>query len=448
MIKKTLFLLLLIGAGQVKGQTNCLDLQSLYFLGTLHKKSTLHYNRAVFLDVTMSNRPPKNDSVKMGFLDKNGKVAIPAIYSAALDFRNGYADVIVDSTYGYIDKQGNAKMFPDYDEAMWYTGNLAFVKKDGKFGLINRNGDELVPPTYDSHSGIFDNIAGLRKDGKWIYFNAKGKPVFSDTIVLTGHTAFKGKIVFKKEKDGHAKKGLLNMDSEVIIKPKYNKISRYFNDFGLMKVQNNGKIGYVDEKGIEVIPLIYTEVNEDFSKSGLIGAQKDGKYGFIDKDNHVIIPFEYEKVKKFRDNRAAVKKNGKWGYINKKNNAKTSFIYEKANPFSENRASVKKDGNWFFINSNGKEKFQFKKGSRYTMGFSDGLRVFKDPKTGKFGFKNKRNTIKIEAKYDEALPFIKKMARVKLNGKYGYINKHGKIIIPIKYKELWDEREGLIRFVK
>jgi hypothetical protein len=82
---------------------------------------------------------------------------------------------------------------------------------------------------------------------------------------------------------------------------------------GLAKVRINGKWGFIDRMGKEAIPSIYDNVGS-FSE-GLVAAQSNGKYGFIDKTGKEIIPFKYDDAGSFSDGLARVRSNGKWLYI-------------------------------------------------------------------------------------------------------------------------------------
>ena len=72
---------------------------------------------------------------KFGFLDKNGKVVIPAVYDLAMFFHNGYA---------CVGKKINGKM---------------------KYGCINADGALVIPFIYNDTFSFNDGIALVTKDG-------------------------------------------------------------------------------------------------------------------------------------------------------------------------------------------------------------------------------------------------------------------------------------------
>jgi hypothetical protein len=254
--------------------------------------------------------------------------------------------------------------------------------------------------------------------------------------------------VYSSENLIDSKKGLMNINSNIIIEPKYDKIEDYLNDYNLIKVELNNKVGFINPEGREIIKTDYViNKNEAFSES-LIALSFNGNFGFLDNNGKTVIPFIYKDATKFIDGLAGVKLKEKWGFINQNNEIVIPFMYDKIYPFYNDLSAVQKGDIWFFINKKNKEKFTFNNNDQFSHFYSNGLRLFKDEETKKYGFKDLKNKVVIKSQFDEALPFVDQMARVKLNDKYGYINKIGKIIIPIIYSELWDEREGLIRFME
>lgn len=73
---------------------------------------------------------------------------------------------------------------------------------------------------------------------------------------------------------------------------------------------------------------------------------------------------------------------------------------------------------------------------------TQGLTLYKDSVSNKYGFKGLFDKVIVEPKYDEATKFADGMARVKLNGKWGYLDATGKEIIPPKYEQANDFAGG------
>ena len=72
----------------------------------------------------------------------------------------------------------------------------------------------------------------------------------------------------------------------------------------LALVYKDGKWGYIDTTGKEIVPCQY-EWYGNFS-DGLAALYKDGKYGYIDTTGKVVIPFVFSHAGYFGDGLAYV----------------------------------------------------------------------------------------------------------------------------------------------
>jgi hypothetical protein len=121
---------------------------------------------------------------------------------------------------------------------------------------------------------------------------------------------------------------------------------------GFARVKLNDRYGFIDETGAEVIPSIYDDA-EDFSEglarvqlsseyeslddgyvfdhTGLVCIGLNGKYGFIDKTGAEVIPLTYDNVMWFQEGLIRVQLNGEWRFINKTGKEVTLESYEKVN---------------------------------------------------------------------------------------------------------------------
>lgn len=143
----------------------------------------------------------------------------------------------------------------------------------------------------------------------------------------------------------NGKYGFINKKGEEVIKPQYDYVGEFVE--GLAPVKINMNWGYIDNVGKIIIPVQYAHANT-FSE-GLALVLKNNKWGYIDKTGKYIIkpifeidPFEqyafYEDISKtyspfesrtFNEGLASANRNGLWGYINKKGRftIKPQFAY-------------------------------------------------------------------------------------------------------------------------
>jgi hypothetical protein len=111
-----------------------------------------------------------------------------------------------------------------------------------------------------------------------------------------------------------ARNGYIDKTGKEIVTPKYSRASDFCD--GLASVALNGKWGFIDTKGRQVIPLEYEYVASCF-KEGLAFVELNGKYGFIDRTGKKVIPLIYQKADNFENGKARVEQNGKTFYIDK-----------------------------------------------------------------------------------------------------------------------------------
>ena len=97
----------------------------------------------------------------------------------------------------------------------------------------------------------------------------------------------------------------------------------YFHE-GLATFYKCGKWGFIDKKGIVVIPCIFDSAG-DFSE-GFAGIKCNEKWGFVDNTGREVIPCQYVSTMHFQEGKAQVNENDtqdrfsfarSWIYIDK-----------------------------------------------------------------------------------------------------------------------------------
>ena len=178
---------------------------------------------------------------------------------------------------------------------------------------------------------------------------------------------------------------------------------------------------------------------DDFIFNGLIKVKLDGKYGFINKDGEEIIPCKYEDADNFPDGLVKVKSAEGCGFVNENGEEIISCKYEDADAFSDGLAKVKSAEGWGFVNENGEEIISCK--YEDAGAFSDGLARVKSAEG--WGFVNKNGEEIISCKYEDADDFFDGLARVQSKEGWGFVNKEGEEIIPCKYEDAYAFEGGL-----
>lgn len=129
----------------------------------------------------------------------------------------------------------------------------------------------------------------------------------------------------------------------------YDSAEDYYN--GLALVKRDGKYGYIDYNGKEVIPLEFEFANNFTNKYSKV--KKDGKWGYIDTTGNAIIPIEYAYCGEVSNGIVAVGNGGKYGFIAIDGTVVCELIYDKVEPFNtEGIAKVVVDQKYGYIDKN------------------------------------------------------------------------------------------------
>ncbi len=265
---------------------------------------------------------------KLGFIDESGREVIPLIYEynrrqcTDFLFASGLAPVILKGKCGYINKGGKLIIRNNYDWVMPFNeGGMAKVGIGDKNWVIDRKG----------------NKQNLNPDD------------IEDRYYIINHDDYPEVEYFDNDKYGcFDKKG------NIIIPPIYERIHSFYK--GIAAVELNGKLGFIDAKGKQIVPFkyIYDEIFDWYG--GLARVYMSGKgYGFVNDKGKEVIPCKYDEAEFFVDGLCPVAKDGKWGYIDKNGKVVIPLKFESAKTFAFNEqlALVKYKGRRYFIDKKG-----------------------------------------------------------------------------------------------
>ena len=218
---------------------------------------------------------------------------------------------------------------------------------------------------------------------------------------------------------------------------KYDWQDDFYNGFA--KVELDGKTGFINEDGEEVVPCKYDNAC-NFSE-GFACVATEGLYGFVNENGEEVIPCKYDDANSFSEGLARVSLNEKWGCINTKGEKIVPCKYDYIGKCIENGLlEVQLDNKMGFVDLNGKEVIscQYKTGTWKE--FTDGYRPVKNME-GKWGVIDTTGRVVVPFKYDDAGDIENGYTRVYLDGKYGLCNMEGKEIIPCEYDSIYSPEE-------
>lgn len=159
-----------------------------------------------------------------------------------------------------------------------------------------------------------------------------------------GQQKKQGASLYEIKRDG--KIGFINRQGKEVIPPRYDDVRGGFME-GLTRIQVDDLWGFMDRSGRVVVSPVYDD-NDEFSE-GLARVRSKKKWGFVDHGGKVKIPLEFEDAGNFRDGMAKVKINGRWGFVDKAGRKVVPAQYKDVDDFTEGLARIKSDGKWGYV---------------------------------------------------------------------------------------------------
>ena len=216
----------------------------------------------------------------------------------------------------------------------------------------------------------------------------------------------------------------------------YESVYEFKEGFALVKCPD-GKYGFIDEKGNEVVSCQYDRHTAGFSE-GLARVHFKNAYNFIDITGKEVFNSWFSHASSFSEGLAYVEYLGSGGFnyrgfIDKLENKVLRLSYKYVQPFFCGRALVESAesniNNIGFIDKTGKEiippKYDFASDFRNGLAFV----ILEENE----GFIDTEGNEIIPVIYEEARWFFDTMYKVKLNGKWGVLDPTGKEISSLKY---------------
>jgi hypothetical protein len=142
------------------------------------------------------------------------------------------------------------------------------------------------------------------------------------------------------------------------VKPKYDQVSAFSE--GVAAVKSNGKWGYVDSSGRDILPAAYEIAYPFGEETGVLATADNTLVAIVDKTGK-LTPIKAKlkidpRFPTFGDGLLLVSNGRKWGYLNKSGAIAIDCKYISAQPFSEGLAAVLFSEYWYYIASDGSTK--------------------------------------------------------------------------------------------
>lgn len=144
-----------------------------------------------FVDLVADGRVPASRSGKSGYLDLNGRLAIPFVYDGVTPFSGGLAAIEKGNKWGYLNRDGAVVIPLKFDIAGPFASGLAPAKLGDHTGFIDKSGNFAFSLTFeqapgfltgDKESGLFIAPADVSRfwtaDGRFGYVNTSGRVIW------------------------------------------------------------------------------------------------------------------------------------------------------------------------------------------------------------------------------------------------------------------------------
>ena len=293
---------------------------------------------------------------KWGFVDRNLNYVIKPQFEDVWSFIDGIALVTQDGLRGIIDKTGKYIVEPQFDDPKgypfyydYYQGTFV-VLKDGKTRIVDVKKAKILETEYDGFYGMTGNKAVVRKDSS-VYLNSwENKEIFlmkepNGSLHLNNRNAwgnnrfyleyiekrekeyYKHFIVFDSSNGEKICEKILedeepeDLDENCNLKEKKHDSPTVLNNGKYEAVwrdtcaeetsilfKQNGKTGFLNENGKEIIPAEYDEVKA-FCQ-GLAWVRKDDRRFIIDRSGKTVFEIKPE-----------------WRYVKEVNFVNKEFYY-------------------------------------------------------------------------------------------------------------------------
>ena len=212
-------------------------------------------------------------------------------------------------------------------------------------------------------------------------------------------------------------------------------------DIQLYLFTENGKYGFINQKGKVMVKPVYDYHNFEysyhsdfFSGDEFCEVELNGKHGVIDYKGKVIIAPQYDEIKIEDELYFIAKLNNKWGVLNYGNNIIFPFIFN-----DRYDLNLYSDCGYGKINDV-VYKLDYKTKEMTPTKYADVYVYYKDfPEVkvnGKYGFMNKKGEIIIQPVFEEVKRFNNGLAPVKIEKKWGFIDTLGQAVIEPQFDDV------------
>ena len=168
--------------------------------------------------------------------------------------------ILEKERFGYINSKGDIVIPPVFRFGGDFHNNVAIARLDGAYGFIDRKGKFVIPPIYDYAEDFVDNITIVTQGKNRFYINLRNEKVKIDSSgPCWWYSKSEGKKTipvdaYFKEIDSLYNDSvfiifLVNKKTKVAIQSRFNRTDWEGFVNGLLLVQLNNRLAYIDTTG-------------------------------------------------------------------------------------------------------------------------------------------------------------------------------------------------------
>jgi len=272
--------------------------------------------------------------------------SIRTSYEYVSEIYNGTVQVQRDGLWGIARANGVALIPSEYEKVSTFSSDRAIVIKDGEIFAVDRGNNRiaLLRERAEDIGNFTDSRISLLIEGSWRRANGDfqvGNAEFEQLGTYSGGYA--------AAKIG-GRWGVIDRGTNWLVPPEYDGVIMD----GLGRSYAQGAIFVVS--GDEVFMIFdgqkiggpYEDARP-FSREGYAAAKRNGKWGFIDTNGVEVIGFVFDDALSFGQHLAAVKVGESWGYISRYGQIVIEPQFAAARSFSNGSAPVLTERGWQII---------------------------------------------------------------------------------------------------
>ncbi len=403
-------------------------------------------NQAYELDIS---EPEDPDVVYMG--------TQPRPENKKEQFHNERRLVRRGTFWGYIRIDSTLVIDCIYEEATIFENGFASVQKNQKKGIIDVNGKEILPLQFDELLILSKyKVAIVKQNDKWDLVDFNNKSCLKEAVDSLAYRTDSSLVSIKNKQHQ-----LIDGRGKVLTKRSYDWIGRFI--VGRAPIRGDSLVGFIDEKGIDVIPLQYNKFQK-FNDDGMAAVAKDNRWGIIDRFGSIKLALKYDEVYDLWVNgRFTVEQNGTKKCVRSidiRNGIAQQILdldYDEIECFENGLVMVTKDNKKGALNEKGKLVIPLE----YTRLFSTEMRGLEindgwgnyliGTKNNKNGVIDKANNVIFPFKYTfiEALRNNIGYLKVRNNlNHYGVTDLQGNIVIPLQNRSIYGDADGYLSIIE